>query len=108
MSIDEIHPLFGRVAPEWLSPPPQTTAPAPFLYYVHGGGNDRSALRVIATDFHSNTFQAIKSRHQLEDLVSFEFFFHPLYFFFHALKSYHLLHARLVVMVMVPNNWFQV
>ncbi|KAL8473536.1 hypothetical protein ACS0TY_030388 [Phlomoides rotata] len=68
MSIEEMHPLFGRVVPEWSSPTPQSTSLPPFLFYVYGGGNDRSALRLIATDFNSNTFQAIKSCQQLEDL----------------------------------------
>lgn len=61
-----MHPIFGRVEAEWSAPP---TSSAPFLYHVHGIGDDRSALRVIASDFQSNTFQAIRSRQQLDDLV---------------------------------------
>ncbi|KAH6810316.1 hypothetical protein C2S51_024078 [Perilla frutescens var. frutescens] len=63
-----MHPIFGRVVAEWSAPPPQTTSPPSFLYYVHCSGIDRSSLRAIATDFQSNTFQAIRSRQQLEDL----------------------------------------
>lgn len=69
MSFQELCPIFGRVVAEW-SAPPHTTSSAPFLFHVHGSGNDRSDLRVIATDFQSNTFQTIKARQQLEDLVS--------------------------------------
>ncbi|KAK6125566.1 hypothetical protein DH2020_040688 [Rehmannia glutinosa] len=68
MSFEDMYPIFGRVIAEWSAPPPHTTPSAPFLFRVHGNGGDHSALRVIATDFHSNTFQAIKSRQQLEDL----------------------------------------
>lgn len=60
-----MHPIFGRVEAEWSAPP---TSSAPFLYHVRGSGDDRSALRVIASDFQSNTFQAIRSRQQLDDL----------------------------------------
>ncbi|KAI3451573.1 hypothetical protein Pfo_008238 [Paulownia fortunei] len=68
MSFEEMYPIFGRVEADWSAPLPQTTPSAPFLFRVHANGNDHSALRVIATDFRSNTFQAIKSRQQLEDL----------------------------------------
>lgn len=66
--MQEMHPIFGRVVAEWSAPPQQATPSPSFLYYVHYSGNDRSALRVIATDFKSNTFQTIRSRQQLEDL----------------------------------------
>ncbi|KAL6523082.1 hypothetical protein OROHE_016377 [Orobanche hederae] len=62
------HPIFGRVAPERSAPTPHTTPSPQFLFRVHGDGNDHSALRVMTTDFRSNTFEAIKSRQQLEDL----------------------------------------
>ncbi|GFQ02009.1 hypothetical protein PHJA_002344800 [Phtheirospermum japonicum] len=69
MSFEEMDPIFGRVVPEWSPPSPHTTPSSPFLYRVHCHGSDHSALRVIATDFQSKTFQAIKSRQQLEDLT---------------------------------------
>ncbi|KAG6405903.1 hypothetical protein SASPL_133497 [Salvia splendens] len=65
-----MHPIFGRVVAEWSSPSQQISSPAPFLYCVHLNGSDDSALRVVATDFQSNTFQVIRSRHQLEDLFN--------------------------------------
>ncbi|PIM99245.1 hypothetical protein CDL12_28262 [Handroanthus impetiginosus] len=68
MSFGEMCPIFRRVVAEWSPPAPDATQPAPFLFHVSGNGDDRSALRVIATDFQSKTFQAIKSRQQLEDL----------------------------------------
>ncbi|KAK4416663.1 hypothetical protein Salat_2491800 [Sesamum alatum] len=63
-----MRPVIRKVIAEWSPPRPLTSPPAPFLFHVHADGNDRSGLRVIATDFQSNTFQAIKSRLQLEDL----------------------------------------
>ncbi|KAG8383854.1 hypothetical protein BUALT_Bualt04G0057000 [Buddleja alternifolia] len=59
-----MYPIFGKVMAEWST---TTTTPLPpFVFHVHGhGGTD---LHVIATDFHSNTFQAIKTRQKLEDL----------------------------------------
>ncbi|KAG6408205.1 hypothetical protein SASPL_131209 [Salvia splendens] len=63
-----MHPIFGRVVAEWSSPSQQISSPAPFLYCVHLNGSDDLTLRVVATDFQSNTFQVIRSRHQLEDL----------------------------------------
>ncbi|EYU23730.1 hypothetical protein ABFS82_08G089600 [Erythranthe guttata] len=68
MSFGELQPIFGRVVGEWSGSPPQSSPAPPFLYQVHGSGNDDSALRIIATDFQSNTFQVIKSSQQLEDL----------------------------------------
>ncbi|KAL0378228.1 UNVERIFIED_CONTAM: hypothetical protein Sradi_3128300 [Sesamum radiatum] len=68
MSFEEMPPVFRKVIAEWSPPRPLTKPPAPFLFRVHADGNDHSGIRIIATDFQSNTFQAIKSRHQLEDL----------------------------------------
>ncbi|KAL6498073.1 hypothetical protein OROGR_028470 [Orobanche gracilis] len=68
MGFEEMHPIFGRVAPEWSAPTPHATPSPHFLFWVHGHGNDHSALRVMTTDFRSNTFEAIKSRQQLEDM----------------------------------------
>ncbi|KAK4393756.1 hypothetical protein Sango_1846400 [Sesamum angolense] len=68
MSFEEMCPVFRKVIAEWSPPRPLTKPPAPFLFHVHGDGNGHSGIRIIATDFQSNTFQAIKSRHQLEDL----------------------------------------
>ncbi|KAL3615909.1 hypothetical protein CASFOL_040203 [Castilleja foliolosa] len=68
MSFEEMDLIIGRVIPEWSPSSPHTTPSSPFLYRVHRHGSDHSALQVIATDFQSNTLQAIKSRQQLDDL----------------------------------------
>ncbi|MCD7447994.1 hypothetical protein HAX54_036814 [Datura stramonium] len=40
----------------------------PFPLHVHGLPSDPSTLRVCATDFHSNTWDALKSAQELEDM----------------------------------------
>lgn len=61
--------VFGRVVAE-RSAPQDTASPAEFLFCVRLNEDEDSTLRVIATDFKSNTLQSVKSRQQLEDLVS--------------------------------------
>ncbi|XP_051126793.1 uncharacterized protein LOC127248480 [Andrographis paniculata] len=63
-----MQPLFGRVIAESSAPPQVTATPSEFLFQVHLDQNDLSSFRFIATDFKSNTFQAVKSRQQMEDL----------------------------------------
>ena len=69
MGLEEIEPIFGEAKAEWSAPnsPPLR----PFLFWVHALGS--SSLRVIVTDFHSNTFEAVRSIEQLEDMVSIPF-----------------------------------
>ncbi|XP_057492767.1 uncharacterized protein LOC130778262 [Actinidia eriantha] len=64
MGLEEIEPIFGEAKAAWSAPnsPPLR----PFLFWVHALGS--SSLRVIVTDFHSNTFEAVRSIEQLEDM----------------------------------------
>ncbi|KAL2498576.1 hypothetical protein Adt_24126 [Abeliophyllum distichum] len=66
MDFGDMKPIFGEVTAVWSAS--STTPLEPFLFRVHGMQNDPSALRIFVTDFQSNTFEAIKSRHQLEDM----------------------------------------
>lgn len=66
MGFDEMEPIFGRVNAEWSAP--HKTPLKPFLFHVHGLPSDPSTLRVCATDFHSNTWDSLKSAQELEDM----------------------------------------
>ncbi|CAA3025540.1 Hypothetical predicted protein [Olea europaea subsp. europaea] len=66
MDFCDMTPIFGEVEAVWSAP--STTPLEPFLFRVHGLQNDPSGLRIIVTDFQSNTFEAIRTRHQLEDM----------------------------------------
>lgn len=66
MGFDEMEPIFGRLNAEWSAP--HKTPLKPFLFHVHGLPSDPSTLRVCATDFHSNTWDALKSAQELEDM----------------------------------------
>lgn len=66
MGFDEMEPIFGRLNAEWSAP--HKTLLKPFLFHVHGLPSDPSTLRVCATDFHSNTWDALKSAQELEDM----------------------------------------
>ncbi|CAN4111942.1 unnamed protein product [Withania somnifera] len=66
MGFDEMEPIFGRVIAEWSAP--HKTPLKPFLFHVGGLPSDPSTLRVFATDFHSNTWHALKSTQELEDM----------------------------------------
>ncbi|CAA0839470.1 Unknown protein [Striga hermonthica] len=57
-------PIFRKIVPEWSAPTHAHPSP-PFLCRVQHDGKN---LRIMATDFGSNTFEAIKSSQQLEDL----------------------------------------
>lgn len=66
MNFGDMTPIFGEVTAVWSAP--STTPLESFLFRVHGLQNDPSGFRIIVTDFQSNTFEAIRSRHQLEDM----------------------------------------
>lgn len=66
MGFDEMEPIFGRINAEWSAP--HKTPLKPFLFHVHGLPSDPSTLHVCATDFHSNTWHALKSVQDLEDM----------------------------------------
>uniref|UniRef100_A0A3Q7ERA0 Uncharacterized protein n=1 Tax=Solanum lycopersicum TaxID=4081 RepID=A0A3Q7ERA0_SOLLC len=66
MGFDELEPVFGRLNAEWSAP--HKTPLKPFLFHVHGLSTDPSTLCVCATDFHSNTWHALKSAQELEDM----------------------------------------
>ncbi|KAL3382549.1 hypothetical protein AABB24_002196 [Solanum stoloniferum] len=66
MGFDEMEPIFGRINAEWSAP--HKTPLKSFLFHVHGLPSDPSTLHVCATDFHSNTWDALKSAQELEDM----------------------------------------
>jgi len=64
MALEDLEPIFGEAKAQWSasnSPPLRT-----FLFRVDASSS--SSLRVQVTDFHFNTFQALRSIEQLEDL----------------------------------------
>lgn len=67
MGFDEIEPIFGRINAEWSAP--HKTPLKPFLFHVYGLPSDPSSLHVCATDFYSNTWHALKSAQELDDMV---------------------------------------
>ncbi|KAL6958051.1 hypothetical protein U1Q18_040401 [Sarracenia purpurea var. burkii] len=64
MGIEDFEPIFGEAKAEWSAPnsPPLRS----FLFHVHACGS--SSLRFHVTDFHSNTFEAVRSIEQLDDM----------------------------------------
>ncbi|XP_047330472.1 uncharacterized protein LOC124934048 [Impatiens glandulifera] len=62
--MEDLEPIFGEAKGEWSAPnsPPLR----PFLFYAYPSGP--SSLKIEATDFHSNTCEAIRSIEQLEDM----------------------------------------
>ncbi|EPS72712.1 hypothetical protein M569_02049, partial [Genlisea aurea] len=60
---EDLNPIFGRV----LARPSALMAESvPFILHAYGLADDE--LRVVVSDFRSNTFQGIMSRNQLENL----------------------------------------
>ena len=69
MGFEDFEPIFGEPKVEWASAQAQDSDPLPpFLFRVHA--SDPSHLTIHVTDFHSNTWEAVKSVVQLEDMVS--------------------------------------
>ncbi|XP_052195990.1 uncharacterized protein LOC127803634 isoform X2 [Diospyros lotus] len=64
MGLEGFEPIFGETRAECSAPNPSPLRP--FLFYVHASGS--SALRFHATDFHSRTFEAVRTVEQLEDM----------------------------------------
>ncbi|KAF6167131.1 hypothetical protein GIB67_029769 [Kingdonia uniflora] len=61
--------MYGQASAEWENPNNNNGSPPtlqPFLFHVHA--IDASHIRIHVTDFHSNTFEAVRSLPQLEDL----------------------------------------
>ncbi|XP_031401177.1 uncharacterized protein LOC116211101 isoform X2 [Punica granatum] len=64
MVFEGFEPIFGEPKVEWAN-----RGPLPlrrFVYYVHSP--DPSHLRIHVSDFHTNTWEAVRSVHQLEDM----------------------------------------
>ncbi|GMY12506.1 U2 small nuclear ribonucleoprotein auxiliary factor-like protein [Fagus crenata] len=67
MGFEDFEPIFGEPKVEWASAQAQDSDPLPpFLFRVHA--SDPSHLTIHVTDFHSNTWEAVKSVVQLEDM----------------------------------------
>lgn len=68
MGFDNFEPIFGEPKVQWAAA--QDSLPLrPFLFHVFAP--DPSTLRIRVTDFHTNTWEAVRSVMQLEDMVSF-------------------------------------
>lgn len=64
MGLEDFEPIFGQPKTEGVDP--SSTRLLPFLLYVHA--LDSSKLRIHVTDFDSNTWVAVRSVSQLEDM----------------------------------------
>ncbi|XP_048128696.1 uncharacterized protein LOC115750515 isoform X4 [Rhodamnia argentea] len=64
MLFEEFEAIFGEPQVEWSNRGGHPLRR--FLYYVHAP--DPSHLRIHVTDFHSNTWEALRSVHELEDM----------------------------------------
>ncbi|CAK9173013.1 unnamed protein product, partial [Ilex paraguariensis] len=64
MGFEDLEPIFGQPKAEWSAP--NSTPLRPLLFHVHA--LDPSRLRVLVTDFHSNTYEAVRSVQHLEDM----------------------------------------
>ncbi|XP_042518239.1 uncharacterized protein LOC122092019 [Macadamia integrifolia] len=63
-SLEEFEPIFGKVNAEWEKP--CSVDLLPFMFHVHVF--EATSIRIHVTDFHSYTFECIRSLTQLEDL----------------------------------------
>lgn len=70
MGFEDLEPIFGEPKVEW-DQGQESVKLRPFLFHV--SASDPSHLRIHVTDFHSNTWEAVKSVVQLEDMVGFLF-----------------------------------
>lgn len=64
MGFEDFEPIFGEAKAEWLIP--GSIPLHPFLFYVYAP--DPSCLKVNVSDFRFNTWEAVRSVHQLEDM----------------------------------------
>ncbi|KAI5672324.1 hypothetical protein M9H77_12688 [Catharanthus roseus] len=67
MGFEEMEPMFGELTAEWPGLP-ETALLGPFLFLVRALPTETSAISIQVTDFHSNTWEVLKSRSQLEDM----------------------------------------
>ena len=67
--LEDLQPVLGEAKPEWniTTPHSQQASLSPFIFSVHA--LDSSRLRIHASDFHSYTWESIRTVQQLEDLV---------------------------------------
>lgn len=65
MGFEDLEPIFGEPKVEW-DQGQDSVKLRPFLFHV--SASDPSHLRIHVTDFHSNTWEAVKSVLQLEDM----------------------------------------
>ncbi|KAF9611152.1 hypothetical protein IFM89_027238 [Coptis chinensis] len=69
-SFEEFEPIYGKVNAEWEQNSNSNNIPLlQFLYHVHA--LDSKHLRIHVTDFHSCTWESVKSIQQLEDLKDY-------------------------------------
>ena len=61
MGFEDFEAIFGEAKPEWANESRR------FLF--HFDAIDPSRLRIRVTDFHSSTWEAVRSVEQLEDMV---------------------------------------
>ncbi|KAM6590521.1 uncharacterized protein LOC115713056 [Cannabis sativa] len=67
MGFEELEPIFGELKVEWATKQSSEELDR-FLFHVHASAADTSRLTIHVTDFHSNTWEAVRSVLQLEDM----------------------------------------
>lgn len=78
LDLEEFQPIFGEAKAELEASSATSNGDVistlnPFLFRVFAA--DLSHLAFHVTDFRSNTWEALRSVHQLDDMVFFYFFF---------------------------------
>ncbi|XP_077212675.1 U2 small nuclear ribonucleoprotein auxiliary factor-like protein [Tasmannia lanceolata] len=64
-SLETFQPKFGEAKAEWENPEISEQL-LPFLFYVYALDNSR--IRIILSDFHSNTWERVRTIQHLEDM----------------------------------------
>ncbi|KAJ4833517.1 hypothetical protein Tsubulata_030050 [Turnera subulata] len=69
MGFEELQPIFAEPRPEWAPSPDSDSDSAPLpRFLMHVFAPDINHLKFHVTDYRRNTFEAVKSVAQLEDL----------------------------------------
>lgn len=71
-----MEPIFGELKAESPGLPETTVNFRPFLFLLRSLPNEPSTLSFQVTNFHSDTWEALRTRSQLEDMVILLFAMH--------------------------------
>lgn len=67
---EDFEPIFNKPKIEWKKNSNLGLEPSAGQFLMHVFAPDSNHLKLQVTDYHSNTFEAVKSLMQLDDLVS--------------------------------------